>query len=261
MRISSPAVSYFFSSSFTIFIILASWALFSSSQKIAVAPVAFALFIASFTQSLIASSFAIIARQISPFSTLKLRLSLPSLSTNSPSSSAIKVLSWLPYSSAFFAIRPTFDTEPTTAGFSAPFSFSSSMIALYIIAYVLSGIAAKVSCSLPSLFHILPLFLIIFGIELSMMISLGTCRFVIPLSLSTIARAGRVARISLYFAITLSFIGLFSILANRSFSPLLAFTPRFFSCSPNSLNSSAKNTLTKCPNITGSLTFIIVAFR
>ena len=46
------------------------------------------------------------------------------------------------------------------------------------------------SCSFPSLFHICPDDRIIAGIEASMITSLGTCRFVIPLSELTIAKSG-----------------------------------------------------------------------
>ena len=82
-----------------------------------------------------------------------------------------------------------------------------------------------------------------------------------PLSLSTIARSGRIFKISLYLAIILSFMLRFSILAKRSFKPLLAPTPASLSSLPNSAKISLKKIFTKCPNITGSLTFIIVAFK
>ncbi len=49
---------------------------------------------------------------------------------------------------------------------------------------------ALVSCCLPSLFHIWPDVLIMAGMEASMMTSDGTCRLVIPLSESTMARSG-----------------------------------------------------------------------
>ena len=49
---------------------------------------------------------------------------------------------------------------------------------------------AKVSWSSPAAFHIFPESRIIGGIDASMMMSLGTCRLVIPRSESTIASAG-----------------------------------------------------------------------
>ena len=49
---------------------------------------------------------------------------------------------------------------------------------------------AFASCVLPCAFHILPPSRIIAGIDASTMTSLGTCRLVMPLSLSTIAIAG-----------------------------------------------------------------------
>src|SRR5829696_8390162 len=49
---------------------------------------------------------------------------------------------------------------------------------------------ALASCCSPSAFHICPDVRIIAGIEASMITSLGTCRFVIPRSESTIAIRG-----------------------------------------------------------------------
>ena len=49
---------------------------------------------------------------------------------------------------------------------------------------------ALVSLTDPFLSHIFPEFLIIAGIEASIITSDGTCKFVIPLSESTIARSG-----------------------------------------------------------------------
>ena len=44
-----------------------------------------------------------------------------------PSAGISKVLSWLPYSSAACAIRPTLGTEPMVAGSKAPLARQSSM--------------------------------------------------------------------------------------------------------------------------------------
>ena len=52
---------------------------------------------------------------------------------------------------------------------------------------------ARVSALSPSAFHSLPPFLIMAGMEASMMTSLGTCRFVIPRSESTMDRRGPAA--------------------------------------------------------------------
>ncbi len=48
----------------------------------------------------------------------------------------------------------------------------------------------SVSCSSPAAFHIFPDERIAAGIDASMITSLGTCRFVMPRSESTIARPG-----------------------------------------------------------------------
>ena len=52
---------------------------------------------------------------------------------------------------------------------------------------------ALASCCSPSAFHICPDVRIIAGIDASMITSLGTCRFVIPRSESTIASFGAVS--------------------------------------------------------------------
>ena len=52
---------------------------------------------------------------------------------------------------------------------------------------------ALVSCCSPAAFHIWPEVRIMAGIEASMITSLGTCRFVMPRSESTIARSGPVS--------------------------------------------------------------------
>ncbi len=52
---------------------------------------------------------------------------------------------------------------------------------------------ALASCALPAAFHIWPDVRIIAGIDASMITSLGTWRFVIPRSESTIARSGPVS--------------------------------------------------------------------
>ena len=50
----------------------------------------------------------------------------PSTTWTVPARSMTKVLSWLPYSSAFWAISPTFGTEPIVVGSNAPWARQSS---------------------------------------------------------------------------------------------------------------------------------------
>ena len=95
------------------------------------------------------------------------------------------------------------------------------------------------------------------------MTSLGTCRLVIPLSLSTIAKSGFSSMIFLMSA-RISF--LFSSESSESLfsnepNPLLASTPSLLKVSPYFSKRSAKYTFTAYPKIIGSLTFIMVAFR
>lgn len=69
------------------------------------------------------------ARQMSPWATSWDMSTVPALSTTStrPASEISKVLSWLPYSSAFWAMRPTLGTEPIVVGSKAPLTRQSSM--------------------------------------------------------------------------------------------------------------------------------------
>ncbi len=115
----------------TFSISLASWARFSSSQNTAGSPVARARVTASLTQSLIGASLVWHMRKMSPAPTVCSRTTLPSWSTarTVPVVGTSKVLSWLPYSSAFWAIRPTLGTEPIVAGSKAPLARQSSMTA------------------------------------------------------------------------------------------------------------------------------------
>ncbi len=84
---------------------------------------------ASLTQSRIGASLVWQARQMSPGATSWDISTAPALSTTStrPASVISKVLSWLPYSSAFWAMRPTFGTEPIVVGSKAPLARQSSM--------------------------------------------------------------------------------------------------------------------------------------
>ena len=106
-----------------------------------------------------------------------------------PERSISKVLSWEPYSSAFCAIRPTLDTEPIVVGSKAPFALQKSMTA-----WIDAGVARvrdyalrvlQLAVGVP---HAASRRGCMAGMEASMMTSLGTWRFVMPLSESTIAR-------------------------------------------------------------------------
>ena len=90
-----------------------------------------ALVTASFTQSRIGASLTTGMRQMSPSSTFWVSSTSPvSLSTMlaTPSSGISKVLSWLPYSSAFCAIRPTLGTVPMVVGSNWPWVLQKLMI-------------------------------------------------------------------------------------------------------------------------------------
>ena len=108
-----------------------------SSQKTAGAPVARARVTAKCTQSRMGASWVVQARQMSPAatswdsSTAPGSAPAPSTTTTStvPSAGMRKVLSWLPYSSALRAMRPTLGTEPMVAGSRAPWARQSSMTA------------------------------------------------------------------------------------------------------------------------------------
>lgn len=118
IRMSRPSVSCSGRYCFTLAIRLASCARVSSSQKTAGSPVARARVTASFTQSRIGASLVWQARKMSPADTACSMTASPLASTRRtvPVTGISKVLSWLPYSSAFCAIRPTFGTEPMVDG-------------------------------------------------------------------------------------------------------------------------------------------------
>ena len=104
-----------------------------SSQNTAGAPVARARSTASRTQSRTGASLVWHARQMSPASTSCSISVLPALSTTRtrPLAAISNVLSWLPYSSAFCAIRPTFGVVPIVAGSNAPCSRQKSIVSAY----------------------------------------------------------------------------------------------------------------------------------
>lgn len=106
----------------------ASWARLSSSQKTVGSPVARARVTASLTQSRIGASLVWQARKMSPAETACWRTTFPASSTTRtvPVVAISNVLSWLPYSSAFCAIRPTFGTVPIVDGSKAPLARQSS---------------------------------------------------------------------------------------------------------------------------------------
>ncbi len=120
---------------------------------------------------------------------------------------------------------------------------------------------ASVSASSPSGPHMWPDVRIIAGIEASTMMSDGTCRLVMPLSESTIARAGPSAmpfsKASLIAAPSSSL----SRPARMPARPSLGLRPAAASCSPYCAKTSGKNARTTWPKMIGSETFIIVALR
>ena len=69
-------------------------------------------------------------RKMSPESTATSKTTAPegSVTRTVPAAGISKVLSWLPYSSAAWAIRPTLDTDPMVAGSKAPLARQSSMV-------------------------------------------------------------------------------------------------------------------------------------
>ena len=113
------------------------------------------------------------------------------------------------------------------------------------------------SDSLPSGPQPLPPARIRAGIDASMMTSEGTCKFVIPLSESTIYIGGRDA---MQASISATIAALPSTRAIRSPRPELGFTPKFAIASPCFSKTGARNAFTACPKMIGSETFIIVAF-
>ena len=87
---------------------------------------------ASCTQSLIGASLVWQARKTSPVATCWVSSTVPSASTTRtvPGALISKVLSWLPYSSAFCAIRPTLGVVPMVVGSKAPCSLQCSTVTL-----------------------------------------------------------------------------------------------------------------------------------
>src|SRR5690606_3299959 len=118
-----------------------SCARFSSNQKTAGVPERRALLTANFTQSRIGASLVWHIRKISPALTTWVINTFPSASTTwiVPLEIAWKVLSCEPYSSAFWAISPTFDTDPIVDGSNAPCCLQSAIVAAYTPAYERSG--------------------------------------------------------------------------------------------------------------------------
>lgn len=128
ISICRPSVSWSARYVLTLAISCASWARSSSSQNTAGTPVARARVTASLTQSWIGRSLAWHMRKMSPAPTTcsSTTSPLPSRTRTVPVVGISKVLSWLPYSSAFCAIRPTLDTEPMVDGSKAPWARQSS---------------------------------------------------------------------------------------------------------------------------------------
>ena len=122
---------------------------------------------------------------------------------------------------------------------------------------------ASVSWRSPAAFHICPESRIIGGIDASMMMSLGTCRLVMPRSESTIASAGpSCSRAEMAPSMAArSASGSAATRLSTSARPSLGFTPMRSNVSPYFENTSAKYVFTAWPKMIGSETFIIVALR
>ncbi len=115
---SRPSVSCSARYCSTLAIRLASWARPESSQNTAGEPVARARVTASWTQFRIGASLVWHIRQMSPAATGVSSTTAPasSVTWTVPALGISKVLSWEPYSSAAWAIRPTFGTVPIVVG-------------------------------------------------------------------------------------------------------------------------------------------------
>ena len=113
-----PSVSWSLRYSLTLEISTASCARVSSSQNTAGVAEARARLTASLTQSRTGTSLVWQARQMSPSKTW-CSMSTPPVASRIwtwPAALISKVLSWEPYSSAAWAIRPTFGTVPMVVG-------------------------------------------------------------------------------------------------------------------------------------------------
>ena len=129
-------------------------------------------------------------------------------------------------------------------------------------AYDESGITARVSASLPSGPHMWPEVRIIAGIEASTITSDGTCRLVMPLSESTIARRGPVGDALLDRRLDLRALGQRLDAGEDAAEPVVRREARgSASASPYSAKTSGKKARTTWPKMIGSETFIIVALR
>ncbi|MNQ91608.1 hypothetical protein D3C85_1069980 [compost metagenome] len=126
---SRPLVSWSCRYCWTFSITSASWARAGSSQNTAGVLLARARLTASLTQSWIGASLTWHIRQMSPVSTACSSRTWPlsSVTRTTPSVGIWKVLSWEPYSSACWAIRPTLGTLPMVTGSKAPCFLQSSM--------------------------------------------------------------------------------------------------------------------------------------
>ena len=131
MLMSRPAVSCSLRYIATLAVRPRSWSRRGSSQNTTGVPDRRARVTASFTQSRIGASLVWHIRQMSPALTGCCSSTVPcsSMTRTVPSPLILKVLSWLPYSSAACAIRPTLGTLPIVAGSNAPCSRQSSITA------------------------------------------------------------------------------------------------------------------------------------
>ena len=139
-------------------------------------------------------------------------------------------------------MSPTFGTDPMVVGSNAPWARQSSTTAAYTPAYDESGMTALVSWRSPAAFHIFPESRIMGGIDASMMMSLGTCRLVMPRSESTMASGAPDASAAVMSAsmAARSASGRPPTRVSTSARPSLAFTPMRSNVSPYFVNTSAK---------------------
>ena len=102
---------------------------------------------------------------------------------------------------------------------------------------------------------------IIAGIEASTITSDGTCRLVMPLSESTMARSGPSSSPCWTEALIASPSGSAATAESRAPRPSLGEMPAVCSAAPYCSNSVGKKACTTWPKMIGSETFIIVALR
>ena len=120
---------------------------------------------------------------------------------------------------------------------------------------------ARVSALFPAASHSLPPFLIMAGMEASIMTSLGTCRFVMPWSESTMLRRGPVASSASMEARIAPPSGRRPRPARMEARPSSGRRPAAARASPWAAKVLGRAARTAWPKMRGSETFIMVALR